>query len=117
MSLFNFGFRVMRPLLHCMDAEAAHGLTIKALKTGLGGSLKTSSPSNLAISCFGLDFQNPLGLAAGFDKNAEVPDAMLGLGFWLCGSGNCNAAPARRKSPSPTFSFGRRSGRDQSHGI
>ena len=81
MSLFNFGFKVMRPLLHSIDAEAAHGLTIKALKTGLGGRLKIGSPSNLAISCFGLKFENPLGLAAGFDKNAEVPDTMLGLGF------------------------------------
>ena len=81
MSLFNFGFRAMRPLLHCLGAETAHGLTIRALKSGLGGSSKISSPSNLAISCFGLDFANPLGLAAGFDKNAEVPDAMLRLGF------------------------------------
>ena len=48
MSLINFGFRALRPLLHCMDAETAHGLTIKALKTGLGGSAEISSPSNLA---------------------------------------------------------------------
>jgi dihydroorotate dehydrogenase len=93
MSLSNFGFKVMRPLLHCMDAEAAHGLTIKALKSGLGGSLKTSSPSNLVISCFGLDFQNPLGLAAGFDKNAEVPDAMLGLGFGFVEVGTVTPRP------------------------
>ena len=61
MSLINFGFKALRPLLHCMDAETAHGLTIKALKTGLGGSAKINSPSNLATSCFGLNFQNPLG--------------------------------------------------------
>jgi dihydroorotate dehydrogenase len=93
MSLFNFGFRAMRPLLHCMDAEAAHGLTIKALKTGLAGSVKTSSPANLAISCFGLDFENPLGLAAGFDKNAEVPDAMLALGFGFVEVGTVTPRP------------------------
>ena len=81
MSLINFGFRALRPLLHCMDAETAHGLTIKALKTGLAGNAEINSPSNLATSCFGLNFQNPLGLAAGFDKNAEVPDAMLAMGF------------------------------------
>ena len=45
MSLINFGFKAMRPLLHCMDAETAHGLTIKALKTGLGGSVKIISAS------------------------------------------------------------------------
>jgi dihydroorotate dehydrogenase len=93
MSLFNFGFRITRPLLHCMDAEAAHGLTITALKTGLGGSVKTSSPANLAISCFGLSFENPLGLAAGFDKNAEVPDAMLGLGFGFVEVGTVTPRP------------------------
>jgi dihydroorotate dehydrogenase len=93
MSLFNFGFRIAHPLLHGMDAEAAHGLTIKALKTGLAGSSKTDSPSNLAISCFGLDFENPLGLAAGFDKNAEVPDAMLGLGFGFVEVGTVTPRP------------------------
>ena len=93
MSLFNFGFRAMRPLLHCMDAEAAHGLTIKALKTGLAGNLKPSSPSNLTISCLGLDFENPLGLAAGFDKNAEVPDAMLALGFGFVEVGTVTPRP------------------------
>ena len=100
MSLFNFGFRVVRPLLHCMDAEAAHGLTIKALKTGLGGSAKTVSPPNLAISCFGLNFENPLGLAAGFDKNAEVPDAMLALGFGFVEVGTVTPRP-QEGNPRP----------------
>jgi dihydroorotate dehydrogenase len=100
MSLFNFGFRIARPLLHCMDAEAAHGLTIKALKTGLGGNIKINSPANLAISCFGLDFENPLGLAAGFDKNAEVPDAMLGLGFGFVEVGTVTPRP-QAGNPKP----------------
>jgi dihydroorotate dehydrogenase len=93
MSLINFGFRALRPLLHCMDAEAAHGLTIKALKTGFAGSAKISAPSNLAVSCFGLDFENPLGLSAGFDKNAEVPDAMLALGFGFVEVGTVTPRP------------------------
>lgn len=93
MSLINFGFKALRPMLHCMDAEKAHGLTIKALKTGLGGSAKINSPSNLATSCFGLNFQNPLGLAAGFDKNAEVPDAMLALGFGFVEVGTVTPRP------------------------
>jgi dihydroorotate dehydrogenase len=100
MSLFNFGFRIVRPLLHGMDAEAAHGLTIKALKTGLGGNSKTSSPANLAVSCFGLDFENPLGLAAGFDKNAEVPDAMLALGFGFVEVGTVTPRP-QAGNPKP----------------
>lgn len=93
MSLINFGFRALRPLLHCMDAEAAHGLTIKALKAGFSGSAKISFQSNLAVSCFGLNFANPLGLAAGFDKNAEVPDAMLALGFGFVEVGTVTPRP------------------------
>ena len=93
MSLINFGFRALRPLLHCMDAETAHGLTIKALKSDLGGSAKISSPTNLVMSCFGLKFENPLGLAAGFDKNAEVPDAMLTLGFGFVEVGTVTPRP------------------------
>jgi dihydroorotate dehydrogenase len=93
MSLIRFGFTALRPLLHCMDAEAAHGLTIKALKAGFAGSAKISFPSNLAVSCFGLNFANPLGLAAGFDKNAEVPDAMLALGFGFVEVGTVTPRP------------------------
>jgi dihydroorotate dehydrogenase len=103
MSLINFGFTALRPLLHCMDAETAHGLTIKALKTGLGGSAKISSPPNLATSCFGLNFQNPLGLAAGFDKNAEVPDAMLALGFGFVEVGTVTPRPQEGNSRPRLF--------------
>ncbi len=93
MSLIDIGFRLTRPLLHCLDAEAAHGLTIRALKTELGGGARPLSPSNLAMSCFGLNFENPLGLAAGFDKNAEVPDAMLALGFGFVEVGTVTPRP------------------------
>ena len=93
MSLLNLGFKALRPVLHCMDAETAHGLTIKTLKAGLGGSTKIISPPNLATSCFGLNFQNPLGLAAGFDKNAEVPDAMLAFGFGFVEVGTVTPRP------------------------
>jgi dihydroorotate dehydrogenase len=100
MSLINLGFRALRPLLHCMDAETAHGLTIKALKTGLAGNAEISSPPNLATSCFGLNFQNPLGLAAGFDKNAEVPDAMLAMGFGFVEVGTVTPRP-QEGNPRP----------------
>jgi dihydroorotate dehydrogenase len=100
MSLINFGFTALRPMLHCMDAEAAHGLTIKALKTGFAGSAKISAPHNLAVSCFGLNFANPLGLAAGFDKNADVPDAMLALGFGFVEVGTVTPRP-QEGNPRP----------------
>ena len=66
--------------LTALDAESAHRLTIRILKAGRGPKVRLNTPQ-LAISVAGLDFPNPLGLAAGFDKNAEAPNAMLDLGF------------------------------------
>ncbi len=63
-----------------LDAETAHRMTIRMLKTGLGPKVCIREP-RLAIRVAGIDFPNPLGLAAGFDKNAEAPGAMLDLGF------------------------------------
>lgn len=69
------------PVLRLFDAETAHGLAITALKSGLTGSLPAQADPKLEVEAFGLRFPNPVGLAAGFDKDAEVPDAILGLGF------------------------------------
>ena len=80
MSLASLAFPFARPLLHALDAETAHGLTIRALSAVPSGGAGAADP-RLAVEAFGLSFPNPLGLAAGFDKNAEVPDAMLALGF------------------------------------
>lgn len=81
-------YPLARPFLMAMDAEQAHNLTIAALKTGLVPGASRRDPESLATRVFGLDFANPIGLAAGFDKNAEVPDAMLkmGFGFVECGT-------------------------------
>ena len=73
-------FATLRPLLFALDAETAHGLTIAALRAGLAPRGGADDPILRTTLC-GLDLPNPLGLAAGFDKNAEVPDAMLRLGF------------------------------------
>jgi len=79
-------YPLIRPALGRLPPEAAHELTLRALELGLGGFLgggsarKPDSPI-LAQRLWGLDFANPVGLAAGFDKDARVPDAMLGLGF------------------------------------
>jgi dihydroorotate dehydrogenase len=80
MSLFNAGFSFVRPFLMGLDAEQAHRATIKALSCLPTQSPPASDP-RLHQKLFGLDFPNPLGLAPGFDKNAEVPKALLGLGF------------------------------------
>ncbi len=76
-------------LLRLLPAEVAHRTTINLLK--FGGSLiprPAAEGVRLNVHAMGLDFENPIGLAAGFDKDAEVPDAMLrlGLGFVECGT-------------------------------
>lgn len=90
MSLSRLGFALARPVLQGMDAEDAHRLTIKSLALGLGG---TQAVPHLPVKAFGLEFPNPLGLAPGFDKNAEVPDAMLGLGFGFVEIGTVTPKP------------------------
>jgi dihydroorotate dehydrogenase len=74
--------------LRTLDAESAHCLTISLLKTGLGPRRRNDHEPSLAVDLCGLRLANCVGLAAGFDKNAEVADAMLrtGLGFVECGT-------------------------------
>lgn len=92
MTLTSLAFPLLRPLLHALDAETAHGLTIGLLKRVPPGTASIHD-SRLAVSAFGLDFPNPLGLAAGFDKNAEVPDAMLAQGFGFVEVGTLTPRP------------------------
>ncbi|MFE1598482.1 quinone-dependent dihydroorotate dehydrogenase [Methylobacterium sp. ID0610] len=73
-------FPLARPVLHAIDAETAHRLTIRALSLLPAVPAPADDP-RLAVSVFGRRFPNPVGLAAGFDKGAEAPDALLGLGF------------------------------------
>ena len=91
MILAKLGFKLAGPILHRMDAEVAHGLTIKLLRSAPKGLPANSAV--LATRQFGLTFANPLGLAAGFDKNAEVPDAMLGQGFGFVEVGTVTPQP------------------------
>lgn len=76
-----------------LDAETAHGLAIRALKSGLLPGDRKPDPSSLLVTVWGRQLPNPIGLAAGFDKNAEVPDAMLGLGFGLVEIGSVTPRP------------------------
>ena len=76
-----------------LDAEAAHGLAIRALKTGLLPGDRRADAASLAIKVWGRSLPNPIGLAAGFDKNAEVADAMLAQGFGLVEIGSVTPRP------------------------
>ena len=85
MSLF---YKVATGLMRSLPAEPAHKTTIKALKAGLGPKFNEVHSPELQIEIGGLTLPNPVGLAAGFDKDCEVPDAMLaaGFGFVECGT-------------------------------
>ena len=74
--------------LRTLDPETAHRLTIRALRLGLGPRVPGPDDPALAVEVGGLRLPNCIGLAAGFDKNAEAPDAMLaaGFGFVECGT-------------------------------
>jgi dihydroorotate dehydrogenase len=79
-------------LLRRFDAEHAHALAIAGLKL-LPPRSRPSDDPRLRVHAFGLEFQNPVGLAAGFDKNAEAPDAMLGFGFGFVEVGTLTPRP------------------------
>ena len=74
-------FNKIRPLIFKLDPEFAHSLAIKALKTNL--FLKQKIPEDLYLksTLFGKEIKNPIGIAAGFDKDAEVYNSLFNLGF------------------------------------
>jgi dihydroorotate dehydrogenase len=80
------------PLLRWLDPEDAHRLAIHALRWLPPVPLHPDDPK-LAVRAFGLNFPNPLGMAAGFDKSAEVPDALLRLGFGFVEVGSVTPQP------------------------
>jgi dihydroorotate dehydrogenase len=85
-------FDLARPLIHRLDAETAHHATVQALKLMPLPPRPTDDPC-LRVDAFGLSFPNPVGLAAGFDKHAEVPDAALRLGFGFVEVGGVTPLP------------------------
>ena len=74
-------FELARPLLHALDPEQAHELTLRSLEAGIYPRASAPDDARLGVRAWGLDFPNPVGIAAGFDKDARVPDAVLGMGF------------------------------------
>jgi dihydroorotate dehydrogenase len=81
-----------RPLLRHLDAEDAHGLAILGLR--FAPILpRAHDDAILAVRAFGLNFPNPIGMAAGFDKHGEVPDALLRLGFGFVEVGTVTPLP------------------------
>jgi dihydroorotate dehydrogenase len=89
-------YPLIRPLLRALPAEAAHRLTIRALAGGFGGLVTGGAgldPPNLRQTLWGREFPNPVGVAAGFDKDAEVPDKLLRLGCGFAETGTVTPRP------------------------
>jgi len=95
-------YKLLRPVVFALDAEVAHRATITALSMAPKLPLPNFAPE-LASDVAGLRFPSPVGLAAGFDKDAEVPDAMLGFGFGFVEVGTLTPRPQAGNSKPRLF--------------
>ncbi len=93
-------FKMATSFLHLLEPERAHEVAVTALKAGVHPRPSGRDDDNLAVDLWGLHFSNPLGIAAGFDKNAEVPDAILDLGFGFAEVGTVTPRP-QEGNPRP----------------
>ena len=94
-------YKTVSPLLFTLDPEKAHNLTIKTLKAGLlPPPCETISDPALETELWNIKFPNPVGLAAGFDKNAEVIGPMLDMGFGFVEAGTVTPKP-QEGNPKP----------------
>ena len=85
-------FQLARPFLHALDPESAHNATLLALQCAWLPQPPRDDP-RLGVRAFGLDFPNPIGLAAGFDKDGVAPDNLLALGFGFVEIGTVTPRP------------------------
>jgi dihydroorotate dehydrogenase len=97
--MLNAIFDLARPALFAFDPETAHEMTLRALEFGVYPRAIGSDDPRLAQTLFGVAFPNPVGVAAGFDKDARVPDAVLGLG---CGFAECGTITPKSQVGNPT---------------
>ena len=91
---------LLAPALAALDAETAHHLAIAALRAGLLRGPGRPADPRLRVRLAGLDLPGPLGIAAGFDKNGEVADALLALGFGFVEIGTVTPRP-QAGNPKP----------------
>lgn len=78
--MLSLAYAFARAALFRFEPEQAHEMTLRALENGIYPRPFGPDDRRLGVRAFGLDFPNPLGIAAGFDKDARVPDAVLGMG-------------------------------------
>ncbi|MGN6488711.1 MAG: quinone-dependent dihydroorotate dehydrogenase, partial [Devosia sp.] len=89
-----------REALLKMDPEIAHGATVSALRLGLAPEQEGDDPPELRTVLCGLELKNPIGMAAGFDKNAEVPKPLARMGFGMVEVGTVTPRP-QAGNPKP----------------
>jgi len=92
-----------RDALLRMDPEIAHGATINALKLGLAPEQDHPDPPELRTTLCGLELRNPVGMAAGFDKNAEVPQPLARMGFGMVEIGTVTPRPQQGNAKPRLF--------------
>lgn len=94
-------YRLAKPFIERLDPEDAHRLTIRALRNGAGALWPAGrDPASLHLSVLGLDFPNPIGIAAGFDKDGEAAGPLLKLGFGFVEAGTVTPR-AQEGNPRP----------------
>lgn len=94
------GLGLLRPLLFAVDPERAHELTLRALESGLYPKPERADDERLAVALWDLRFPNPVGVAAGFDKDARVFPALLALGCGYAEVGTLTPQP-QAGNPKP----------------
>lgn len=93
-------YAILRPVLHRLSPEKAHALALYAVRRGLVLSGRAVDDARLVVGLWGLTFSNPVGLAAGFDKNAEAIEPLLAQGFGFVEVGTVTPR-AQSGSPLP----------------
>ncbi|MEM6780507.1 MAG: quinone-dependent dihydroorotate dehydrogenase [Pseudomonadota bacterium] len=86
-------FDITKPFFHALDPETAHKVSIAAMKAGFAPKYEAVDDPKLKTTLWGRTFNNPIGLAAGFDKNAEVIAPMLNIGFGFVEVGTVTPKP------------------------
>jgi dihydroorotate dehydrogenase len=93
-------YSFVRSLLQALPPETAHRMTLMGLSAGFGATPRAADPLELRQRVWGLDFANPVGIAAGFDKDAQVLEALLRLGFGFVEVGTVTPQP-QAGNPKP----------------
>jgi dihydroorotate dehydrogenase len=100
-------FALARPLLNFLDPERAHELTLRSMEVGIYPRSSATDDGRLAANVWGLAFPNPLGIAAGFDKDARVAGAVLAMGLGFAEIGTVTPRPQQGNPRPRVFRLGK----------